>query len=324
MYYMFLYLQDDCSTPGSGIGEIENLNLHVGNKSRWINRGCKSSLNPLSQKIDISSACQANETCQTFNDCLCENSCEKMALNKLQQSAIFWAKTSRKRTLSESDTVSPVLAHMAKIFASDSSSWLLQSRNDLATLPIPVKRVMYEAPVDKWLRLGPSAHAGQPPRVKLLVHSNIWLLKHFKGRKDKASQEKDEKDIEKYVDEKENSITTDALSQAMKDVNFGSDYDTQDRQKISDSEPVKSVGKISSICSNPSWLLPKNLSGSYQVKDNKLKEQEISNKKHWLISSTEARPVLLDCRATSPSRVLGSPLSVTQAGVHSWLIKSFS
>ncbi|KAG7168301.1 hypothetical protein Hamer_G002323 [Homarus americanus] len=92
--------------------EIENLHAFVGDKSRWLSDKLTNLGNALLQQVNISSVCQANETCSSFNDCVCQNNCRETALEKLQQSANFRAKTSRKRTMSESEGSRPILAHM--------------------------------------------------------------------------------------------------------------------------------------------------------------------------------------------------------------------
>lgn len=314
--------QDDCSTPGSGMCEIENVHLCVGDKSRWLNDRRSCCGNPYLEHIEISSICQANETCPTFDDCLCQNNCKETALEKLHQSASFRAKAGRKRTLSESESISPILAHMANIIASENSQWLLQSQGNDSVLPTPVKRAMYEAPGGKWLKLGHSIPVTHEPRVKLCTYSNIWLLSKFKSQRDKNTQEKDEKDKENFSNEKESRITSEALSEALKRVTVSPNNDTQNKSCEFGNYPTPAVDRASPPIDGQSWLLSKKHGSSQLVKDNKLEEMEISNKRRWLICSSEGSSVM-KCGVINPPLLPDSLLSVAQAGVNNWLMKSY-
>ncbi|XP_071527658.1 uncharacterized protein [Panulirus ornatus] len=313
--------KDDCSTPGSGMCEIENVHLCVGEKSRWLSDRHSCCGNPFLEQIEIGSICQANETCSTFSDCVCQNNCKETALEKLQQSASFRAKTSRKRTLSESESIGPILSHMADIIASENSQWLLQSQDNVSVLPTPVKRAMYEAPGGKWLRLGQSMSVTHEPQVKLCTHSNIWLLSKFKSQREKNT-EKDENDKEKFSDEKESRITSEALSEALKRVTISPHNGNQNKSCNLGNYHAVAVDRANTPVDSQSWLLSKKLGGCQQVRDNKLEEMDISNKRRWLFCSSEGSSIM-KCGNITPPLLPESLLSMAHADVNNWLMKSY-
>lgn len=137
---------------------------------------------------------------------------------------------------------------------------------------------------------------------------------------DKTDQEKDEKDVEKYKSEKESAVTTESLSEALKKVNISQTFDNQSKSSVSGSDSVKYANRSM----DPSWLLSKNISADQQVKDNKLEEMEMCSKKRWLVCSSENSPILMNSEILSPSRLPDSLLAVAQAGINSWLMKSYS
>ncbi|XP_069177699.1 uncharacterized protein [Procambarus clarkii] len=317
--------KDICSTPGSGMYELENIHMHVGDKSRWLSNKSTHSDDHLLQHINIASVCRANETCGSFNDCLCQSKCKETAVEKIQQSINYRMKTGRKRTRSESERTacSSVLAYMTNVLASENDLWLLQKQSANSVVPVPIKRAMYEAPGGNWLRLGQSTPTNQTPRIKLATHSNIWLLRKFKSQKDKMSNEKDEKDIENGMDEKESRITTEALSEALKKVSIDSSTEAWDRSSTSGNPPTTDTSKVSHTQDVQSWLLSKKQSSNQHIRDNKMEESEVFNKAQWLSCSSDSSPVKRKLEALTPPRLPESVLSVAQAGINSWLLKSF-
>lgn len=320
--------KDNCSSPVSGMYEIENLHMCVGgNQSRWLNDKQTHSEDSLLHKIDIPSVCRANETCSSFNDCLCQNKCIETAVEKLQQSALFKMKTNRKRTLSESEhsTCSSILTHMTNIFNSENALWLLQKQDSV--LPVPIKRAMYEVPGSKWLRLESRTPVTQTPRIQLATHSNIWLLHKLKSQKDNEKDIMDvekcntEKDVENN-NEKEDRITTEALSEALKKITVDSNIESQGRS--STFRNMSSTSTVSGYSpSGQSWLLSKKHVSNLQIQD-KIEEMRASNKKQWLSYSPGKSPVIKKSGTPSLPHLPEAVMSVAHAGIKSWLLKNIS
>lgn len=320
--------KDDCSTMGSTC-EIENLPSCFEDKSHWLSPKHTTSERLMLKEIKISEACQANELCSDFSDCLCHGNCADSALQKARQSAAYQAKIRRKRTISEAEGTDLVLAHMANILSSDNSMWLMKGRDNHSYLPTPAKKAMYESPGEKWLSHSSSATVVNPlqtpPRITLSTHSNIWLLHKLKAEKSKAKEEKDEADVEKSGDEEKESsrITNDDLSEALRRIKVDARYVVN-----SDSHcyTAKKSSGLTSEALRPldggqSWLLPKVGGNTSHPLDNKLQESEMSSKKHWLVFSNTTDPSMLQCGGkTSP--LLPEPvLAVAEAGLNSWLMK---
>ncbi|KAK4293087.1 hypothetical protein Pmani_034185 [Petrolisthes manimaculis] len=338
--------KDGCSTPASGMCEIENLHLYVGDKSRWLSsKTTQAAYSPM-QQLQVKNVCQANEACQSFNDCVCKNKCKEAAMEKLQQSADFRARASRKRTLSQAEGARPILDHMAKILASDNNGWLPDQSLRQSSVPIPLKRAMYKAPVERWLNLGGCTNTISSPRVQLSAHSNIWLLKHMKNQNMKVAEEKEEKEKENEKDEKESMITTDDLTEALKKASI--DHTSKlDKSWVLDSSTNSISDKSSSTLSNfkvgflmdneKPWLLSKDYANSrLMARDNKLEEKDAFNKRQWLSCSSKS-PIrkMMESNeentlksksklALSSPQLPESVLSVAQAGISNWLMKNFS
>lgn len=325
--------------------EIENLHLCIGDKSRWLSSKTPQGAQSPMQQLHIKSVCQANEVCQSFKDCLCNNKCKETALEKLQQSADFRAKASRKRTLSQAEGTRPILDHMAKILASDNNGWLIDQPVSHLNVPIPLKRAMYKAPVERWLNLGSCPGAISSPRVHLSSHSNIWLLKHLKNQNMKVTEEKEEKEKENEKDEKETVITTEDLTEALKRASIDTTTTKLDKSWVLDSSTNKFTDKSSSTLSNfrmgclmdneQPWLLSKDYANSRLVaRDNKLEEKDAFNKRQWLscfskspirkmLESNEENSLKSKLALSSP-QLPESVLSVAKAGIDNWLMKNFS
>lgn len=243
----------------------------------------------MAEKLSITSACQANETCRSFEECLCQNKCKESALEKLQQSADFRAKMSRKRTFSEAEGIHSVLAHMAKILTSENSQWLLKKNQENVDSPRPSKCVMYSPPGDQWLCSGNSIPIKTFPRAQLSSQSNTWLLKNLKNQKN--AQEKGEKEMEKEPCTKEdNRITSEALSEALKRVCV----DPAKRNEVCniDESYKKLYSCLPSITiKEQSWLLPRKVDSNKQLyEDNKWKDRKdkAAAEHLWLFSSHES------------------------------------
>lgn len=283
-----IILQDCSSSPGSGVCEMENLHHFLNDKSCWLNnkKTMPKDTNKVTEKLDITSVCQANEACHSFEECLCQNECREVALEKLQQNADFRAKTSRKRTFSEAEGIHSVLAHMAKILTSENSQWLLRRKQENEDYPRPAKCVMYRPPGDQWLCNGNSSPIRTLPCAHLPSHSNTWLLKNLKNQKN--AQEKDEKEMKKEActREKDNRITSEALSEALKRVSL-------DKTKRNDMSNINESYKKLYTClpsltiKDQAWLLPKIGNSNRELnKDDKRqdKKDKAVSKHLWLYS----------------------------------------
>lgn len=316
-------LPQDCSSlPGSGVCEIENLHHFINDKSCWLStKTLPEDTNKVTEKLDITSICQANETCHSFEECLCQNECREKALEKLQQSADFRAKTSRKRTFSEAEGIHSVLAHMAKILTSENSQWLLRNKQENEDSPRPAKCVMYRPPGDQWLCNGNNASIRTLPHAQLPSHSNTWLLKNLKNQKN--AQEKDENEMEKEACTREdNRITSEALSEALKRVSV----DPTKRNEMSNiNESYKKLYTClpSLTIKDQPWLLPRVVNSNKELyEDNKWqdKKDKAASKHLWLSSSHE----LSSARSKEsssfnfPSKLQKS--SSVHSGEKSWLL----
>ncbi|MPC22893.1 hypothetical protein E2C01_015920 [Portunus trituberculatus] len=282
----------ECSSPGSALCEIENAHDLINDKSRWLSS--RTPEQPNEEKLDVSSACMANETCQSFKDCLCQNKCRENALEKLQQTADFKAKTSRKRTFSEAEGIQAVLTHMVKILSSENSQWLLKKHG--GELPRPPKCVMYNSPGDTWLRQCSDSPTKTFPRAHLSSHCNTWLLKHLKNQKN--AQEKDEKEKEKYTDEKDNRITSEALSEALKRVCI----DPAKRKCLGDESNLYSCSASLTFSDQP-WLLARKCDTNKLTSKDQWQEKDKTCKPQWLSSSRDLSP-------GKEASIIGLPISL--------------
>ncbi|XP_045110294.1 uncharacterized protein LOC123504077 [Portunus trituberculatus] len=302
------FLDKECSSPGSALCEIENAHDLINDKSRWLSS--RTPEQPNEEKLDVSSACMANETCQSFKDCLCQNKCRENALEKLQQTADFKAKTSRKRTFSEAEGIQAVLTHMVKILSSENSQWLLKKHG--GELPRPPKCVMYNSPGDTWLRQCSDSPTKTFPRAHLSSHCNTWLLKHLKNQKN--AQEKDEKEKEKYTDEKDNRITSEALSEALKRVCI----DPAKRKCLGDESNLYSCSASLTFSDQP-WLLARKCDTNKLTSKDQWQEKDKTCKPQWLSSSRDLSP-------GKEASIIGLPISLQgfvsplDSEANSWLL----
>ncbi|KAK8393221.1 hypothetical protein O3P69_013316 [Scylla paramamosain] len=302
-------LDKECSSPGSAVCEIENVHNLINDKSRWLSSRTPEEANE--EKLDITSACMANETCQSFKDCLCQNKCRENALEKLQQTTDFKAKTSRKRTFSEAEGIHAILTHMAKILSSENSQWLLK-KHEGGELPSPPKCVMYNSPGDTWLCQSSDSPTKTFPRAQLSSHCNTWLLKHLKNQKN--AQEKDEKEKEKCTDEKDNRITSEALSEALKRVCV----DPAKRKCVGDESNHYSCPPSLTFNDQP-WLLARKWDSNKHISKDQWQEKDKTLKPLWLSSSRDLSP-------GKEASILGVPISLQgfvsplDSEANSWLL----
>ena len=294
----------------SGLCEIENAHNQIYDKSRWLSTKTPEEANKKEDKLDITSACMANETCKSFSDCLCQNKCRENALEKLQQTANFRSKTSRKRTFTEAEGIQSVLTHMAAILSSENSQWLLKKPE--SDSPRPPKCVMYESPGDGWLGQSSGSSTKSFPRVHLSSHSNTWLLKNLKNQKN--AQEKDVHEREKCTDEKENKITSEALSEALKRVCVDAD-----KCKCIDESNCYSCLPSLTFKEQP-WLLTRKCDSNKQAFKDQCQEKDKDLKPLWLFSPQKSRPGKEEASIQSiPSQFL-NPSSPLHLETNSWLL----
>lgn len=268
-------LDKECSSPCSEVCEIENIHNLINDKSRWLSSKTPEETNR-EEKLDITSVCVANETCQSFDDCLCQNKCHENALEKLQQTADFRAKAGRKRTFSEAEGIHSVLTHMAKILSSENSKWLLRKQEERDS-PRPLKYTMYKSPEDTWLRQGSNSHTKTFPRAHLSSHCDTWLLKNLKNQKN--AQEKDETEREKCIDKKDNRITPENLSEALKRVCM----DPAKRKSPVDESHSYSCMPFLAF-KDQSWLLARKCESNKQASRDHWQEKDTAQKPLWLFS----------------------------------------
>ncbi|XP_068240569.1 nuclear receptor coactivator 4-like [Palaemon carinicauda] len=301
----------DCSTQGS-LCEIENLSNCIEDKSCWLRPKQTSSERSPLQQIKIADVCQANEPCSNFSECICKGSCVDSALQKAKQSAAYYAKTSRKRTISEVYSSNPVLSHMADILSSDNSQWLVKSSSGHTHMP---KRAMYKAPGEMWLSSSTTVPATSPQasRVVMSTHSNIWLLNKLKAEKTKDKKEKiedgDEKDIRQ--------TSKDELSMKYKD--FGLHHEILTKMAC-DNEPVIGTIVPSSACYSQGNKCFSNLFDN-KFFDDKMHDLTLG-KNPWLACNLSASPNLkLSKTASTLAFTTDSMLTVAQSSLDSWLLK---
>lgn len=301
--------------------EIENLHHLVNDKSRWLStKKLSEGKNKEEEKLNITSVCQANETCHSFEECLCQNKCKNTALEKLQQSADFRAKTSRKRTFSEAEGIHSVLAHMAKILTSENSQWLLRKNQENEVSPRPAKCMMYRSPGNQWLCKDNNVSIKPLLHPQLPSHSNTWLLKNLKNQKN--AQEKDEKEMEQDTCARgtDNRITSEALSEALKRV-------CVDPAKMNEmcniNENNKLYSCLPSVTKDKSWLLPTKVNSNTQLHvDNKWQDRKdkLASKHLWLSSSQESSSARIkNSNFNHPSKLQQS-LSSLHSESKSWLL----
>lgn len=274
MYSFSITLQER-SSPCAGVCEIENIHNLINDKSRWLSSKTPQETNR-EEKLDITTACMANETCPSFDDCLCQNKCRENALEKLQQTADFRAKAGRKRTFSEAEGIHSVLKHMAKILSSENSEWLLR-KQEAGDSPRPLKYTMYKPPADTWLHQGSNSHTKAFPRAHLSSHSNTWLLKNLKNQKN--AQEKDETEREKCIDKKDNRITPENLSEALKRVCVDP---AKRKSPVDESHSYSCVPSLT--FKEQSWLLAGKCKSNKQASRDHWQEKDTPLKPLWLLS----------------------------------------
>ncbi|KAK7077001.1 hypothetical protein SK128_011765 [Halocaridina rubra] len=312
--------KDDCSAVGSTC-EIETLPLCLKEKSRWLSPQHSATM-PLLQQIQVSEACQANEKCSDFSECVCQGSCIDVALQKAQQTAEYQSKISRKRTLSQAEATDSVLAHMANILSSDNSIWLMKGHDVQSCLPKPAKRALYAEIGEKWLSHPTSSNSPSSrliPLINVSAHSNIWLLHKLKAEKI-SKDEKMESDTEKTKDEKESSrITTEDLSEALRKVRF--DAANLDLRNFYAAKKVCHYAKEpSDVLTDESWLASKAGEVKQSV-DNRLQENDITNKEKWLACSSLRKLNVMRREENLPSRLPDAVLALADADLKQWLVK---
>lgn len=191
-------------------------------KNCWLSLGrsftsdCKELNQEVPLSIDMEElACQANEPCKSYDECVCDGYCKEIAKERALQTSKWLLKsqtenkdaeeflpeetigyqTGLKRKLSISEGGREVLKHMKYIWNSDKHQWLSSPNSKTCCMENKAQvmgdAILYKPRSHSWISDATSRECADLPSIaQYSPHSNIWLLHKMKEARKAAQDQK--------------------------------------------------------------------------------------------------------------------------------------
>ncbi|KAB7496709.1 hypothetical protein Anas_05746 [Armadillidium nasatum] len=224
-----------CHASSSNMDDVKNCWLSLG---RSVTSDCKESNQEVPLSIDMEElACQANEPCKSYDECVCDGYCKEIAKERALQTSKWLLKsetekkdaeellseetvgyqTGLKRKLSISEGGREVLKHMKYIWNSAKHQWLSSSSKTccMDKKVNVIDAILYKPHSHSWISDATSREcADLPSFAKYSPHSNIWLLHKMKEVR-KAAQDQNNKTQQDAENSPHNTLLVSDLKGAL-------------------------------------------------------------------------------------------------------------
>lgn len=215
--------------------DVKNCWLSLG---RSVTSDCKESNQEVPLSIDMEElACQANEPCKSYDECVCDGYCKEIAKERALQTSKWLLKsetekkdaeellseetvgyqTGLKRKLSVSEGGREVLKHMKYIWNSAKHQWLSSSSKTccMDKKVNVIDAILYKPHSHSWISDAASRECAELPSfAKYSPHSNIWLLHKMKEAR-KAAQDQNNKTQQDTENSPHNTLLVSDLKGAL-------------------------------------------------------------------------------------------------------------
>ncbi|RXG73127.1 hypothetical protein Avbf_01774 [Armadillidium vulgare] len=224
-----------CHASSSNMDDVKNCWLSLG---RSVTSDCKESNQEVPLSIDMEElACQANEPCKSYDECVCDGYCKEIAKERALQTSKWLLKsetekkdaeellseetvgyqTGLKRKLSVSEGGREVLKHMKYIWNSAKHQWLSSSSKTccMDKKVNVIDAILYKPHSHSWISDAASRECAELPSfAKYSPHSNIWLLHKMKEAR-KAAQDQNNKTQQDTENSPHNTLLVSDLKGAL-------------------------------------------------------------------------------------------------------------